>query len=76
MEPSDEVSYPEGQHGLRARAMPDGRGCLFEIVDRRDRALAQVALEVPEGSVRNLGRYAASWIAGWPKRPSSTAALT
>ena len=27
-------------------------------------------------SVRNLGRYAASWIAGWPKRPSSTAALT
>ena len=32
----------------------------------------------PDGSVKNLGRYAASWIAGsgWPKRPSSTAALT
>ncbi len=28
------------------------------------------------GSVKNLGRYAASWIAGWPNRPSSTAALT
>ncbi len=27
-------------------------------------------------SVENLGRYAASWIAGWPNRPSSTAALT
>src|SRR3712207_4735519 len=29
-----------------------------------------------EGSGKNLGRYAASWIACWPKRPSSTAALT
>ena len=28
------------------------------------------------GIVKNLGRYAASWIAGWPNRPSSTAALT
>jgi len=28
------------------------------------------------GSVKNLGRYAASWIAWWPNRPSSTAALT
>ncbi len=28
------------------------------------------------GSVKNLGHYAASWIAGWPNRPSSTAALT
>ena len=28
------------------------------------------------GSVKNLGRYAASWIGWWPKRPSSTAALT
>ena len=27
-------------------------------------------------SVKNLGRYAASWNAWWPKRPSSTAALT
>jgi len=30
----------------------------------------------PAGSVKNLGRYAASWIAWWPRRPSSTAALT
>ncbi len=28
------------------------------------------------GSVKNLGLYAASWIAGWPNCPSSTAALT
>ncbi len=28
------------------------------------------------GSVKNLGRYAASWIGWWPKRPSSSAALT
>ncbi len=32
--------------------------------------------QVAEGSVKNLGRYAASWIAWWPNRPSSTAALT
>ena len=30
----------------------------------------------PVGSVKNLGRYAPSWFACWPKRPSSTAALT
>ena len=29
-----------------------------------------------DGSVKNLGHYAARWNAGWPKRPSSTAALT
>jgi hypothetical protein len=28
------------------------------------------------GSVKNLGRYAASWIAWWPNRSSSRAALT
>ena len=28
------------------------------------------------GSVKNLGRYVASWIAGCPNRPSSTATLT
>jgi len=32
--------------------------------------------EARDGSVKNLGRYAASGIAWWPKRPSSTAALT
>jgi NADPH:quinone reductase-like Zn-dependent oxidoreductase len=32
--------------------------------------------QLAEGSVKNLGRYAASWIAWWPNRPSSTAALT
>jgi len=29
-----------------------------------------------QGCVKNLGRYAASRSAWWPKRPSSTAALT
>jgi len=33
-------------------------------------------VELAIGSVKNLGRYAASGIAWWPKRPSSTAALT
>lgn len=28
------------------------------------------------GNVENLERYAANWIAWWPKRPSGTAALT
>jgi len=43
---------------------------------RPDRPSA-VPVHVPGlGSVKNLGRYAASWIAGWPNRPSSTAALT
>ena len=52
-----------------------------------DNLAIHVALEmVPRGSVlviatggesvKSLGRYAASWIAGWPNRPSSTAALT
>ena len=35
-----------------------------------------VVVEILGGSVKNLGHYAASWIAGWPNRPSSTAALT
>ncbi len=34
------------------------------------------AEDVQHGSVKNLGRYAASGIAWRPKRPSSTAALT
>ncbi len=38
--------------------------------------LAGVFVELVMGSVKNLGRYAASWIAWWPNRPSSTAALT
>jgi len=39
-------------------------------------ALSNAAREILRGSVKNLGRYAASWIACWRKRPSSTAALT
>ena len=36
----------------------------------------RLAARCKEGSVKNLGRYAASWIAGWLNRPSSTEALT
>jgi len=36
----------------------------------------QVLTETGKGSVKNLGRYAASWSAWWPNRPSSTAART
>ena len=39
-------------------------------------SVASGGAQVIDGSVKNLGRYAASWIAGWPNRPSSTAALT
>ncbi len=35
-----------------------------------------IGISLDDGSVKNLGRYAASGIAWWPKRPSSTAALT
>jgi len=54
----------------------------FTAQARDLRAVEQARREVEAaerggiGSVKNLGRYAASWIACWPKRPSSTAALT
>ncbi len=44
----------------------DERAVHYEVRERRDAM----------GSVKNLGRYAASGIAWWPKRPSSTAAPT
>jgi len=55
-------------------------GMLQPLKDRRTRRLqtlfGTVEVEAPRGSVKNLGHYAASWSAWWPKRPSSTAALT
>ncbi len=42
----------------------------------RLKSLASTARTYADGSVKNLGHYAGSWIACWPKRPSSTAALT
>jgi len=39
-------------------------------------SVRKAANRVRIGSVKNLGRYAASRMACWPKRPSSTAALT
>jgi len=64
--------------GLRLRMDPYihiiDRGQIFEAA-RTAFSLHQWIVE-PDGSVKNLGRYAASWIACWRKRPSSTAALT
>ncbi len=42
----------------------------------QDHAGRLTGIEMRGGSVKNLGRYAANWNAFWPKRPSSTAALT
>jgi len=47
-----------------------------EVIHRRGPWRSLEAVEFATGSVKNLGRYAASGIAWWPKRPSSTAALT
>jgi hypothetical protein len=51
----------------------DRRRVLDLLPDRTAETLADWL-----GSGKNLGRYAASWIACWPRprRPSSTAALT
>ena len=56
----------------------------YELGDVRRMGFADVSFDAGVstlvldiiGSGKNLGRYAASWIACWPKRPSSTAALT
>jgi len=40
------------------------------------KVISHLRLQHGPGSVKNLGRYAANWNAFWPKRPSSTAALT
>ena len=56
---------------------PDGARQVFALADRGGWLESVDTIPEPhEGSVKNLGRYAASWIAGWPNRPSSTAALT
>jgi hypothetical protein len=52
-----------------------------EAADDQFRLLLETAELAPSetvqvGSGKNLGRYAASWIACWPKRPSSIAVLT
>jgi len=52
-----------------------GRGLDVVCLDARH-ASAALKMQMNKGSVKNLGRYAASRSAWWPKRPSSTAALT
>jgi len=44
---------------------------LFSVRSER-----QLMEQITYERVKNLGHYAASWSAWWPKRPSSTAALT
>jgi len=54
-------------------------GLAWLAMQQRDlarRETQRAMMQLLAGSVKNLGRYAASWIAWWPKRPSSTAALT
>ncbi len=55
--------------GTRAASAP-------ALIGEPYRVLGQANAQVAYGSVKNLGHYAASWSAWWPKRPSSTAALT
>ncbi len=68
-----DVLSAEGVRASRARAdsLTQARAQIAEL----ERKVGQQQLD---GSVKNLGRYAASWIACWPKpqRLSSTAALT
>jgi len=59
-----------GRHSIKH----DKRGLVrkFQQLGRRSDG---TKVEDTRGSVKNLGRYAASWIVWWPNRPSSTAAL-
>ncbi len=58
-------------------AYADGKILPSSVSARLDDAKAHAeTFDLAHGSVKNLGRYAASWIACWRKRPSSTAALT
>jgi len=49
---------------------------LYDVSNPRTPVQKQTLRPLNTGSVKNLGRYAASWIGWWPKRPSSSAALT
>jgi len=59
---------------------PEALTRTLEIAGRCSFSLSELRYQYPDeadvGSVKNLGHYAASWSAWWPKRPSSTAALT
>jgi len=54
---------------------PSQKGVVIAKV-KQDSPAQTAGLQAGDGSVKNLGHYAASWSAWWPKRPSSTAALT
>ena len=49
---------------------------VFHLALRQTEGLIGSVISLLGGSVKKLGRYAASGIAWWPKRPSSAAALT
>jgi len=65
-----ELRRPEKRNALGVDLYASLADAFVSIGDSTD------ARVVVLGSVKNLGRYAASGIAWWPKRPSSTAALT
>ncbi len=61
---------------ISAPGIADTDGALRESIARVNQAMNEMADKGASGSVKNLGHYAAIWIAGWPNCPSSTAALT
>ncbi len=70
------VTIPRAEHHpVRVRAAQPSQVGPDTGLEHHHPGLAPLA-EHRHGSVKNLGRYAASWIAWWPNRPSSTAALT
>ncbi len=65
---SETVSDLAARHGV-------SRKFVYQQTHKACMALDD-AFSSATASVKNLGRYAASWIAWWQKRPSSRVALT
>ncbi len=62
------VDVSPGMIALARKEHPD--------IDFQVAEVTELPFRDAAGSVKNLGHYAASGSASWPKRPSSTAALT
>ena len=65
-----------GQGIWRGASLAHAGNFQLDAASTVNKAFQDQIMRLPIGSVKNLGRYAASWIAWWPRRPSSTAALT
>ena len=70
------TNWAEYDAGLRARGSLTVWFTAEAIEGWRAEARTGRGGQPKYGSGKNLGRYAASWIACWPIRLSSTAALT